>query len=58
MIATTRAAPHHKTTDRATFFPSRNDPMVDLNQETSIEDDLFPQEASGLTEARVTVRAR
>ena len=43
MIATTRAAP---------------DPKVDLNQETSIEDDLFPQEASGLTEARVTVRAR
>lgn len=32
--------------------------MADLNQETSIEDDLFPQEASGLTEARVTVRAR
>jgi hypothetical protein len=32
--------------------------MADLNQETSIEDDLYPQEVSGLPEAHATVRAR
>jgi hypothetical protein len=59
MIATTRAALHYKTTERRHLLPlSRSDPMADLNQETSIEDDLFPQQVSGLPEARVTVRAR
>ncbi|HJQ87876.1 MAG TPA: hypothetical protein VJ820_10525 [Propionibacteriaceae bacterium] len=28
--------------------------MADLNQETSIDDDLFPKQASGLPEAHVT----
>jgi hypothetical protein len=28
--------------------------MADLNQETSIEDDLFPKQVSGLPEAHVT----
>jgi hypothetical protein len=58
MIATTRAACPARRLIAATFFPSRSDPMADLNQETSIEVDLYPQGVSGLPEAHVTVRAR